>query len=131
MQFQPRSTRTIALLTGAVLVAGTVLHPTPAHADKARTYKYGAIALGAVAAYMATKGKTVPAAVAAAGGYYAYKKSQNAKNETRYGYYPDSNSTYSTSNGAVYPDDAGYSTAYRSNAAPRDTGNFDLSPYLR
>jgi uncharacterized protein YcfJ len=130
MQLQPRSSRAIALLTGTVLAAGTLLHPTPARADKAKTYKYGAIALGVAAAYLASKGKTVPAAAAAAGGYYAYKKGQNAKNDsTRYGYYPDSNN-------AVYPDsdgyDMGYRADYRTNAAVKNPGGkFDLSPYLR
>ena len=127
MQFHSRSTRAIALLTATVLAGGALLHPTPARADKAKTYKYGAIALGAVGAYMAAKGKTVPAAVAAAGGYYAYKKSQDAKNNQRYGYYPDS-----SSDGAVYPDDAGYRTDYRAAASVKNRGaKFDLRPYVR
>lgn len=129
MQLQPRSTRTIALLTGTVLAAATLLHPAPARADKAKTYKYGAIVLGGAAAYLAVKGKTVPAAVAAAGGYYVYKKSQNAKDDARYGYYPDSNSQ--SSGNAIYPDDTGYASAYRSKAVKNRGGNFDLSPYLR
>ncbi|MBW3636979.1 MAG: hypothetical protein KY445_11055 [Armatimonadetes bacterium] len=125
MQFHIRSTRTIAVLTATVLAGGALLHPTPARADadKAKTYKYGAIALGAVAAYMAAKGKTVPAAVAAAGGYYAYKKGQDAKNNDRYGYYPDN---------AVYPDDDGYRTDYRAAASVKNRGaKYDLRPYVR
>ncbi len=123
MQFRTRPTRAIALLTATVLAGGALLHPTPARADKAKTYKYGAIALGAVAAYMAAKGKTVPAAVAAAGGYYAYKKSKDAKNNDRYGYNPDD---------AVYPDDDGYRTDYRAAASLKNRGGkYDLRPYVR
>ena len=131
MQLHHRSSRAIALLTATVLAGGTLLHSTPARADKAKTYKYGAIALGVAAAYLASKGKTVPAAVAAAGGYYAYKKGQKAQNNdsARYGYYPDSDN-------AVYPDSDGYDTDYRADyrtnaVVKKQTGKFDLSPYLR
>ncbi|PQV64774.1 hypothetical protein B1R32_10341 [Abditibacterium utsteinense] len=158
MQLKPRTSfrfsRFAPLLAGAAMASATLFGSAPAHADKAKTLKYGAIGLGAVSAYLFAKGKTVPAAAAAAGGYYAYKKSQNAKNEQRYGYYP----SYGSNNGsseAVYPDsnsdsaydsgyNANYNTQYRSNATVRNRreerresrresrGNrFDLSPYQR
>ena len=158
MQLKPRFSRFVALSVGAA-IASTLFQAAPARADKAKNLKYGAIALGAVGAYYLSKGKTVPAAAAAAGGYYAYKKSRDAEDartdSNRYGYNP-----YENSNGAIYPDDAdsgygsGYETEYRSSASVRDNrrqnkrekraerrenkrqerrgnGNFDLNPYLR
>lgn len=150
MQFQPRSTRFVALFTGFVL-ASTALGVAPAHAiEKSKTLKYGAIALGVVGAYLLSKGKTVPAVAAAAGGYYVYKKSQDAhknerygNNRDRYGYYPShsnggnynggsySNGSY---NGDVYPDDSNTGYRYGSNAVVRErkqAKGYDLSPYLR
>ena len=136
MQFKPRSARFVAIFTGFVL-ASAAAGTSPAHAlEKSKKLKYGAIALGAVGAYMLSKGKTVPAAAAAAGGYYVYKKSEKARDEERfgdrngddrYGYNPDRNY-----GGDVYPDD--YSTQYRTNASLRNqkaARNYDLSPYLR
>ena len=63
-----------------------------AHAiDKEKAYKTGAIALGALGAILAVKGKTVPAVVAGAGAYYAYKKSKDADNDrTASDVYPNS-----------------------------------------
>lgn len=138
MQLQPlRSSRFVALLTGAVIASATLFQAAPARADKAKNLKYGAIGLGVVGAYLFSKGKTVPAAAAVAGGVYAYKKSQNAQQQNRYGYNPNGRS-----DGAIYPDssyDSAYDTQYRSNANVRPrrenrrnrAGNFDLSPYLR
>ena len=40
------TSRFLALLTVSALSATALLHPVPAHASKAKTYKYGAIALG-------------------------------------------------------------------------------------
>lgn len=140
MQVQPRSTRFVALLTGFI-VASSALSIAPAHAmDKSKKLKYGAIGLGVVGAYLLTKGKTVPAAAVAAGGYYVYKKSQKASDEERYGYnndnrYGDNRYGYnpdSNNDRDVYPDD--YSTSYRSNASVRErkqAKKYDLSPYLR
>lgn len=111
----------VALLSGAVMLSSTlgasVLTATPAQAadsKKSKQLKTGAIALGAAAAYFALKGKTAPAAVAAAGGYYAYKKSKDEKNQ---GYahsgnaYPDDQHyAHNTNNGNVYPTTAGDSS---------------------
>lgn len=87
-QASGRVVRGAALMTGGVLMASTLLPATPARAaddeKKSKNYKTGAIVLGAAAAYMILKGKTVPAAIAGAGAYYAYKKSKDAKNEGRY-----------------------------------------------
>lgn len=79
LRIQPRSAKVVALLTGGVLMASTLATTTaPAHAksSKEKLYKGGAVALGVLGAYWILKGKTVPGAVAAAGGYYAYKKGQ-------------------------------------------------------
>lgn len=146
MQFQPRFSRSaprlVALFTGLVL-ATSLVGAAPANAaSKSKKLKYGAIAAGVVSAYLFSKGKTVPAAAVVAGGYYAYKKSGDARDEERnnerfgsdrdrfdrdrYGYNPDRQ---------VYPDD--YASSYRGNASvkPRPSRNrgenFDLSPYLR
>ena len=151
MQFKPRSTRFIALSTAAILASATFFHSAPAHADKAKTYKYGAIGLGVLGAYMLSKGKTLPGAAAIAGGAYAYKKSQQAKDD-RYSRYPDDYSSgydygydqdyrgQRNGSNAAYPYNG---TNYGSNPrqerrqARRDTrrdsrqNNYDLSPYLR
>jgi hypothetical protein len=91
LKIQPRSAKVVALLTGGVLMASTLATTTaPAHAkpSKEKLYKGGAVALGVLGAYWILKGKTVPGAVAAAGGYYAYKKGQKENNrENDHDYY--------------------------------------------
>jgi hypothetical protein len=86
------------MLTGAVMASMALLPMQSAQADdkKSKTYKTGAIALGVLGAYMAVKGKTLPAVVAGAGAYYAYKKSKDAEN----GYDRSARNP-----GDVYPDD--------------------------
>lgn len=119
-----RSTRLTALATGLVLVAGVSISSVPAQArTSSKTYKTGAIALGALGAYYLSKGKTVQGAAAIGGGYLAYKKGQKVANQERYGRtdYPryGSNSNYG-SNGNynpggygsdVYPDSGGYNNS--------------------
>jgi hypothetical protein len=69
-------------------------------ADKEKTYKTGAVVLGALGAVLAVKGKTLPAVVAGAGAYYAYKKGKDAGNERTAGdVYPDSTRTTRRSEG--------------------------------
>jgi hypothetical protein len=82
MKIQNKSA--VALLTGGVLAVSALSAPS-AHAETStsKKYKTGAVVLGAIGAYMAVKGKTVPAVVAGAGAYYAYKKS---KEQPRYSY---------------------------------------------
>ncbi len=157
MQFKSRFTpvsasfrysRYVALFTGVAMAAPLLFQAAPAHADKAKNLKYGAIGLGIVGAYLFAKGKKVPAAAAIAGGYYAYKKSKDVKNDERFGYNPSNGSS-----DAIYPDsgytdyNTEYRSEYRSNANVRDRraeqraerrgsrperdDNFDLSPYLR
>lgn len=138
-----RFSRFVALFTGAVIASATLFPAAPARADKAKNLKYGAIGLGVLGAYYLSKGKTVPAAAAAAGGYYVYKKSQNAKYDARYGANRYGYNPYGNSSGAIYPDssyDSGYDTQTRSSAVVRNkrrqnrnnrAGNFDLSPYRR
>jgi len=86
----------IAVCTGGAILSLALVHPTPARADKKKTFKTAAIVLGAAAVYMGVKKKTVPAVIAGAGAYYAYKKSKNADNQ------------YATNNGDVYPEQYGY-----------------------
>lgn len=142
--FQPRG---IALLTGGIMAVSVffpVLGVATARADekterRSRQYKTGAIVLGAAAAYFALKSKkTVPAAIAGAGAYYAYKKSQDLKNKSernRYGYNPDDNQypvgdndDYGTNNRddydaepATYPDDNG---TYDNGGDYADSGDY-------
>ncbi len=80
-----QSKNAVALLTGGVLAVSALSMPS-AHAatTTSKKYKTGAIVLGAIGAYMAVKGKTVPAAIAGAGAYYAYKKSKDARREYSY-----------------------------------------------
>ena len=76
----------IALLTGGVLAASAIALPAAhaAESKKEKQFKTGAVILGALGAYFVVKGKTVPAVVAGAGAYYAYKKSKDERNEYSY-----------------------------------------------
>jgi len=83
--YSGRTSRGMLLLAGAMVAATSMLSVAPAQAaDKSKNYKTGAIVLGAASAYFILKGKTVPAVAAGAGAYYAYKKSEDAKNDYRY-----------------------------------------------
>ena len=110
--------KNVALLSGAVMLSSTlgasVLTTSPALAEdtkKSQQLKTGAIALGAIAGYFALKGKAAPAAVAGAGAYYVYKKSEDEKN--RYGQnptderYPDDPYYADNRSGDVFPSTAG------------------------
>lgn len=124
MQFV-RFSRLPALATGLILIAGASLSSVPAQArTSSKTYKAGAIALGALGAYYISKGKTVQGAAAVGGGYLAYKKGQKVANQERYGrtgyprygsngnyggnYNSNGNYNYGGSNSNVYPDASGY-----------------------
>lgn len=112
--------RGLALLTGGVLAVSSLTAPGVQARTSRKDYKNGAIALGVLGAIFAVKGKTVPAVVAGAGAYYAYKKSQDRRHNYNYANrYPTSRSRYSSNNRNnnqnVYPDannsrydDAGY-----------------------
>jgi hypothetical protein len=115
LQTPSRKTKAVALLTGGVLMASALgVTSTPAHADKSKTYKAGAIVLGVLGGILILKGKTLPGAAAAAGAYYAYKKSKdqgsnnNSNRSSNGNVYPDtrysSTSTTSTNSNDVYPD---------------------------
>ncbi len=84
-----------------------------AHAiDKADAYKAGAAALGVLGAYYGVKGKNVPAIIAGAGAYYAYKKGRDAdrdaNNNDRYrNRRSDNRNTYPEDYNR-YPDNGGY-----------------------
>lgn len=101
MKNLPHSSRILALLTAGVLSTGVLLHPAPARADKAKNYKYGAIALGAVGAYLLSKGKTVEGAAVLGAGAYTYKKGEDARKSDnnndyrdRYNYRDRNNNRY-------------------------------------
>ena len=81
--------RLLALFTAGVLSAGVMLHPAPARADKAKNYKYGAIALGVVGGYLLSKGKTTEGAVVLGAGAYTYKKGEDARKADKYNDYSD------------------------------------------
>ncbi len=101
------SSRFLALLTVSALSATALLQPVPAHADKAKTYKYGAIALGVAGGYLLSKGKTVSGAAVLGAGAYAYKKGEDtrkAEKYDRYGYNSGNRNRdrYSYNNGSGY-----------------------------
>ena len=83
------SSRVLALATAGVLTMGVLLHPAPARADKAKNYKYGAIALGVVGGYLLSKGKTVEGAAVLGAGAYTYKKGEDARKADKYDDYRD------------------------------------------
>lgn len=130
--------RLLALFTAGVLTAGVMLHPAPARADKAKNYKYGAIALGAVGAYLLSKGKTVAGVAVLGAGAYAYKKGEDTRKSenygNRYGYNNGSYNNGSYNNGSYnngsydnndrYPNDTRYNSSYdtndRYNVPPRN-----------
>lgn len=98
--------RGLAIVTGSVLAASAFLAPAPAKADKADNLKIGATVLGAAAAVLAAKGKTVPAAIAGAAGYYVYKKGRDEdRKKNDYPYYGQAGTypQYPASNYPSYP----------------------------
>ena len=116
--------RLLALATAGVLSASLLLQPAPARADKAKTYKYGAIALGAVGAYMLSKGKTVEGAAILGAGAYAYKKGEDTRKAEKYNDYRYGNRYgYNSGNyGDRYGDryDNGYNVPDRNRLGNRD-----------
>lgn len=133
MQMNKRVTRGVALLTGGVLATSALFHPAPASAaDKSKTYKAGAVALGVASAYFVLKGQTVPGAVAGAGAYYAYKKSKDAENDRygryddRYGRYDDRDDRYRDDSYSRYPEDS-YGRYPGDNTYPNDYG-YGIAP---
>ena len=116
--------RLLALLTAGVLSASVMLHSAPARADKAKNYKYGAIALGVLGGYLLSKGKKVEGAAVLGAGAYTYKKGEDArkadKNDNyrdRYGYRDRYN------NGDRYGD-SGYDNRYN-NGDRDDDSRYD------
>lgn len=100
-QMQLKS-RFIALPLAAVLTSGVFFSPVPVQAaPKSKTYKTGAVVLGALGAYLLSKGKTVEGAAVLGGGYLAYKKGEKERKNERYGY--NGNAPYYNGN-ASYPD---------------------------
>ena len=108
-----------ALLTGGVLMVGALASsPAPAQAaDKGKIYKSGGIAAGILGAYLILKGKTVPGAIAAGAGYYAYKKGKKENNQSN-------NNVYGSTGGTVYPDTR-YSYGDRTSRTSNTSNNSD------
>ncbi|BCM90269.1 hypothetical protein IAD21_02120 [Abditibacteriota bacterium] len=132
--------RIFALPLAAVLASGAFFHSAPAQAaPKSKTYKAGAIALGALGAYFLSKGKTLEGAAILGGGYLAYKKGEKErKNEKygsnygndRYGSYDgryDNNGGYN--NGTYYNGNASYNSGsdYRYNDSSYDNSDYSNS----
>ena len=82
--------RTIALPLAAILASGALFSVTPAEAKpRSKDYKTGAIALGALGAYLLSRGKTVAGAAVIGGGVLAYNKGEQLRKQDRYGSYYD------------------------------------------
>ena len=81
MQISNRKSRIVALLTGVTVLSATFTQPAPVSANESKTWKYGAIGLGALGAYMLSKGKNVEGAAALGGAYAAYKKGEDEREE--------------------------------------------------
>ncbi|HVF10082.1 MAG TPA: hypothetical protein VNA16_04725 [Abditibacteriaceae bacterium] len=121
-----RRTRGVAVLSGGIVAAAALLPglfvAAPAHAVDKKTYKTGAIVLGAASAYLLLKGKTLPGAVAGAGAYYAYKKSKKASSD-QYSQYPgdrysQGQDVYPAEDYGYYPGDTGYDGQYSDGRYP-------------
>lgn len=133
MKMCNRGVRGVAVLTG-VAVATSALVPMQAAqaADKEKTYKTGAVVLGALGAILAVKGKTLPAVVAGAGAYYAYKKGKDAGNDDRTAgdVYPNSTRTTRRSegvrSGSTFPQNRG-SESRRSESRRSDRTRTDTT----
>lgn len=151
-----RSAR-FAFVSGALALTAS-LFPlgglNAAHAiDKADAYKAGAAVLGAAGAFYGVKGKTLPAVIAGAGAYYAYKKGRDADREDnandrsrnrrdnrntntnrrsdRGNTYPDDYSRYPADNGSYrYPDSNRYpdNNRYPNNRGDVYAGGYDQYP---
>ena len=123
-ELHSRHAKTLALLTGGVLMASALTATTaPAQAaDKEKVYKGGAIALGVLGAYWVLKGKTIPGAAAAAGAYYAYKKGKDVdKNDLSSDNYYGDNSVNRNSNDDDFDyNDNDYRTSDSRNSDYRD-----------
>lgn len=120
--------RGLALLSGGVVAASTFLAPAPVKADKSDTIKAGAAVLGGAAAVLAAKGKTVPAIIAGAAGYYAYKKGRDEdRKKNDYPYYGQS-TQYPTYPGTNYPSNYPTYGNYPSNSPTYGTYPTDNYP---
>lgn len=100
------SSRLAALVAGLALVGTSALTVAPAQArTSSKTYKAGAVALGALGAYLLSKGKTVEGAAVLGGGVLAYKKGRDVqREEQRYGRYDSSpRYGYNDNYGNAYP----------------------------
>lgn len=90
--------RLLALATAGILSASVLLAPAPARADKAKTYKYGAVALGVLGGYLLSKGKTVAGAAVLGAGAYSYKKGEDTRKANKYDNYSKYGNRYGYNN---------------------------------
>ena len=134
--------RVLALPLAAVLASGAFFHAAPAQAaPKSKTYKAGAIALGALGAYMLSKGKTVEGAAILGGGYLAYRQGEKERkreqNAGRFGgidngYYNNGNPNNGSYNNGNTGWDTGWDNGnprYNNNGGYYSNGSYNNSGY--
>ena len=134
MKTRTQSVSRFAFVSGALALTASLFPiggAQTAHAiDKADAYKAGAAVLGAASAYYVVKGKkTLPAVIAGAGAYYAYKKGRDIdRSNNDNNRYPNRNDNRNNSNnrrsarGNTYPQDTNRYPA--DNGYPTDNGNY-------
>lgn len=112
--------RNIALLTGGIFAISAIVLPAAhaAESKKGKQLKTGAAILGVLGAYFAVKGKTVPAVVAGAGAYYAYKKSKDERNE--YSYHDNNDDRYAQRTSQHANEDARYEDVNNNDVLSRE-----------
>lgn len=111
--------RTLTLVAGGVFaVSGFAANSAQAKVSR-KDYKAGAVALGVLGVILAAKGKTVPAVIAGAGAYYAYKKGQDT-HDSYYPTYPDRRADASSSRDR-------YSNRYEDSSYNADANDRDVS----
>ncbi len=106
--------RLLAVATAGILSASVLLAPAPARADKAKNYKYGAIALGVLGGVLLSKGKTVEGAAALGAGAYTYKKGEDTRKADKYDNYGNYGDRYGYNNSYNNGDRYGYNNSYNS-----------------
>lgn len=126
MQLAQFRSRSLSLLTAGILATGACLQAAPAHADNSKTLKYGAIGLGALGAYMLSKGKKLEGAAALGGAYYAYTKSKQNGGRNNV----NRSSRNDISRYSQYLPQAG-AILNGGQAGGASLGGYDLRPYLR
>lgn len=116
--------RSMFMLGGvAAMMGATMMVPQAARADEAKNYKYGAAALGILGAIFAVKGKAIPAVMAGAGAYYAYKKGADIQQDERYGNYDSNGYCGNNYDGNSYDDNNYDGNSYDDNNSYDNSGS--------